>query len=111
VRAVGTAQRFVLWTLLAAIVVNVLPLVYRPLAPYAWVIWLVVPLQLYAIIRLANALQLSMAGVVVCALLMFLPVINLITLVVLNGKATAVLRRANIPVGFMGARESDLPLG
>ncbi len=45
---------------------------------------------------------------VLLAILTLIPLIGLIVLLVINGKATGVLRRHGISVGLLGARLSDL---
>lgn len=42
------------------------------------------------------------------AFLTLIPLIGLIMLLIINGKATSILRAHDIPVGFLGANLSDL---
>lgn len=63
-----------------------------------------VALVLYAY-RTASALGSS--APVVWAIAMFVPLLNLITLLVLSSRATRTCRAAGVPVGFLGPK--DLP--
>jgi hypothetical protein len=45
---------------------------------------------------------------VVLGILTLIPCIGLIALLIINGKATAVLKNHGIKVGFFGARASDV---
>jgi hypothetical protein len=54
-----------------------------------------------AMFLLANTLHNSVVGVI-CAVLMFLPCISLITLLIVNGQATSFLSSRGVKVGFMG---------
>ena len=99
VRAVGLAQRLLLWAILTSIVGwLLLPLVI-----------LAIPFQLYAVFKLAKALTLSTSSAVMYFVAMFIPIVSLICLVVLNNKATVLLQEHGIRVGLMGAKRSDLP--
>ncbi|MFI4882189.1 MAG: hypothetical protein ACIAQU_06350 [Phycisphaerales bacterium JB064] len=60
--------------------------------------------SIVVIVLLTGALGWSVVGRVVAALLMFCPIISLITLLVINSKATNALKAAGYKVGLMGAR-------
>jgi hypothetical protein len=60
-----------------------------------------------AAVLLANAVY-GVIAAVVCAPLMFIPLVNLITLLVLNQGATSRVRKAGFKVGFLGARPEDI---
>jgi hypothetical protein len=59
------------------------------------------------VFRLASLVYSTAAGVV-CALLTVIPCIGLITLFVVNSRATAVLRQNGIRIGFFGADLAQL---
>lgn len=103
IRAIGLAQRLLCWAVLNAIVGTLIFWFF----PYIALI--TVPFQLYAVYRLAAALRMHVGVCVLFMLAMCLPIISLICLLVLSMRATDVLTRAGINVGFMGARLSDLP--
>jgi hypothetical protein len=46
---------------------------------------------------------------IVLGLLVIIPLVGLITLLIINSKATAILKENDIRVGLLGARMSDLP--
>ena len=63
--------------------------------------------SIVATIRLANALH-GTGVAVVCAILMFIPCISLITLLVLNSQATKRAKDAGYKVGLLGADPGDI---
>ena len=100
VRAVGLAQRRLLWAILASIVGwLLLPLLV-----------LAIPYQLYAVFKLSKVLNLTTFTLVMYFISIFLPVVSLICLVRLNSNATVILQLNGIRVGLMGPKVSDLPL-
>jgi hypothetical protein len=58
-------------------------------------------------VRLANALH-GPGTAAVYAVLLLVPLVNLITLLVLNGRATRELKAAGLHVGFLGVSSSEL---
>ena len=62
-------------------------------------------IQSYFIYKLATAVRSSAAWVYI--ILAFIPLVNLIALLILNGKATKTLKANGIKVGLMGARMAD----
>ena len=63
-------------------------------------------LSVIATYRLVKALQLQAPWVyVLCS---FIPYVSMVTMLIINGRATAVLNRAGIHVGLMGADPRDL---
>jgi ABC-type enterochelin transport system permease subunit len=46
---------------------------------------------------------------IVLGILTFIPLVGLIVLLIVNGKATNVLRQNGITVGLMGAKSSQIP--
>ena len=99
-------QQWVLYALLANIVINVMAMSTRGadvavslgLAVLALAI---VVISMFAIFSLAKEVYGIGVGVV-CALLMVVPCVSLLTLLVVNGKATSILQQGGIKVGFMG---------
>jgi hypothetical protein len=75
-----------------------------------WVILLLVPVGITAtvfVFLLATKVYGSTTGVVY-AVLTLVPLIGLIMLLVINGKATALMKENGIHVGLLGARSSDI---
>ena len=98
IREVGLAQRLLIWGVLAGFF-GIIPILFI----------VIIPLHLYCIWKIASALQIETGAKIFCMFLMFIPLVNLMTLLILNGKATRALRDAGIKVGLMGAKIADLP--
>lgn len=77
---------------------------YMVLASWALRVGAVV-LGLFGIFKIASELQWSALAKVVTFILLLIPLINLITLLVVNGKATAFLKKAGYKVGLAGAHK------
>ena len=97
IREVGLAQRLLLWAVLASFV----GIVFRP------AMLLTIPFQLYSVYKLAKALEMSSGASSGWLVAMFIPLVSLICLLVLNSRATKVLKQAGIRVGLMGAKVAD----
>ena len=111
-RRVAKYQQWVLYALLANIAMNIVSLAARqadlPLRMGILVVALAVAVfAMVAIFLLANDLYNTGIGVL-CALLMIVPCISLITLLVVNGKATTFLQQNGVKVGFMGANPNSI---
>jgi hypothetical protein len=64
-------------------------------------------LSLVGRLRMAGGLGISTGWQVVTVILMFIPLLNIVTLLILSTRTTQVLRQAGYQVGFFGA--PDLP--
>lgn len=93
---VGTNQKAIIWLVLASFIAFFIP--YAPI-----VVGIICIVFVY---RLAKALKLSLAWL--WALSQILPFISIICLLVLNHKATSILKAKGIRVGLMGARSEQL---
>jgi hypothetical protein len=91
---VAKFQKWVIWMILISLVAMFIP--------FATIVTGII--QLYFIFKLATALRLSAWGYIIMA---FIPLIGLIALLHLNGKATKKLKASGIRVGLMGARMED----
>ena len=107
-RRVAKYQQWVIYAVLANLLVY-LGAVALQIAGFEAIgqlmILLLLPIALFAMVAialLANELY-NVAVAVVCALLMLVPCISLITLLVVNGGATKYLQQRGVKVGFMGA--------
>ncbi|WP_445145068.1 hypothetical protein [Dyella sp. Tek66A03] len=70
----------------------------------SWVLRLgAVVLGLFGIFKIASELKWSTLAKVVTFVFLLIPLVNLITLLVVNGKATAFLKKAGYKVGLAGA--------
>jgi len=111
-RRVAKYQQWVIYALLAMIVLYIAFLVTRqgPLAvrgPIALAYMATWVFSMVAIFLLAKELH-HVGIAVLCAILMIVPCISLITLLVVNGKATAYLQQHGIKVGFMGTNPNQI---
>lgn len=98
-RNVGMAHRLTCWAALASILAWVIP--------YAFIV--AIPFMLWSVYNLAKALDMPTGSCVLCLASVCIPVAGLICLLILNDRAAKLLRQEGIPVGFFGARVSDLP--
>lgn len=111
-RRVATFQRFVLYALLANILGNIAAFfvpagnLFLQLA-FLTVLLMIVALTMVSIFTLANEVYNVGVGIL-CAILVIIPCIGLITLLVVNQKATSVLQANGVKVGLMGAKPSSI---
>ena len=92
---VAKRQKSTLWMLVISLVASFIP--------FATIVTGCI--QVYFIYKLAVALRSSTAWVY--TILVFIPLVGLIALLVINGKATKKLQEHGIRVGLMGARMAD----
>jgi hypothetical protein len=92
----ATRQKHLIWMVLMSLIAMFIP--YATLITGA--------IQVYFIFKLAQALRSTRAWLYI--ILIFIPLVGLITLLYLNSEATKALRANHIKVGFMGARSSEL---
>lgn len=105
-------QKLIILAILLNILVIVLGLVggsalgpIRMLFPVAALATLVI--SLVGVVRMSGGLGFGIGLQVLFCLLMFIPLINLLTLLILNGKATGALRANGYKVGLFGAKAID----
>ena len=121
-RAVGLAQRRIMWVILAGLLLGfsfvggsamLMPPDQEPsivaIVALALVRIALVVLMMIGVDRLAEAQGASTTARVLYTIGMLVPLVNLIILLILNQQATALLKYHNIKVGLMGARVADLP--
>ena len=118
-RRVAKYQKWVIYALLVNIVMNialnaVAMSAQQPgagslliLLGILFVALIIAGITMVAVFMLANAVY-SAAGGVLCAILMLIPCVSLITLLVLNSRATTVLQQGGVKVGFMGANPDQI---
>lgn len=95
---VAKRQKNIMWMILISLAAIFIP--YATLATGL--------VQVYFIFKLAAALRTSAAWVYI--VLAFIPLVGLLALLHINGKATKVLQTNGIKVGLMGARMADFDL-
>ena len=91
-------QKNILWMILVSLVAMFIP--------FATIVTGII--QIYFIYKLAAALRSSAAWVYI--ILAFIPLVGLIAILVINGKATKKLQENGIKVGLMGARMADFDM-
>jgi hypothetical protein len=124
VRAVGLAQRRIMWVILAAILLAVSfaggsvmaeAVGNNRAAALAVGIGMlvgrlaIIVLMMIGVYQLAAALGASMTTRVLYTIAMLIPCVGLIILLIVNQQATSLLREHRIKVGLMGAHVADLP--
>lgn len=98
---IASAQKLVIYALLAYLAGMFLRAAIGPAAILLWLAALV--MGLVGSFRLCSSLGFSTPVKVILMLLLFVPLVSLIVLLVLNGKATRRLRDAGYRVGLLGA--------
>lgn len=100
---VKTGQKMVLY----AIVLNFAAGVARATIGNVWILIGIAAtvLAIAGLLKLANGLGYSTGVKVLLVILSFIPIVSLIMLALLSGKATERLRAAGYKVGLMGARD------
>ncbi len=94
-------QKLVIYAILLYFATTVL---IQAIGPIAGLLALVsVVLGWVGVMRLGKGLGMTQGSRVILGLLMLVPVVSLITLLVLNSRATTRLRAAGYQVGFFGA--------
>lgn len=111
-REVATYQRFVLFSLLANIVINPVLMLgggldfFVILALLAMALIIIV-LTMVSMFLLTNRIF-NVGVAIVCAILMLIPCISLITMLIVNQKATTILQASGIKVGLLGANPNAI---
>ena len=114
IRRVADRQRILIWVVLLNLILQFAIMVKANLAsPAIFVIcWLMLLCTLIAtfvsVLRLAAALGWNIVALIALAPLCLVPLVNLLLMLLLNSRATTLLRAAGIRVGFLGARKSDV---
>lgn len=113
-REVAKAQKFVIFAFLLNLLVagglavfatgEVAADVGAYIVIASWVVRIVAVLMaIYGIFKIASELDWPVIARVVTFILLVVPLVNLLTLLVVNGKATAFLKKAGYKVGLAGA--------
>ena len=112
-RRVASRQQFVLYALLANIVINIVFMAMPPDASrdvraiLGILVISVVITTMIAAFRLGWELYNVVIGVI-CAVLMPVPCVALLTLLIINGKATNFLQKRGVKVGLMGVNPNTI---
>ena len=105
IERVATGQKLVIWAILVNITATALQVAVNPLFGLLGLVALV--MSVFGVIKLSSGLGSALWARLIYVLLMILPLVNLITLLILNGRATKVLRANGYKVGLMGASKKD----
>ena len=101
VEQIASGQKLVIYAILVNLATVVLQLTVGPIAGLLNIASLV--MSVVGIVRLGRGMGLGRGSRMLLVVAMFLPLVNLITLLVLNSRATAHLRNAGYKVGLLGA--------
>jgi len=107
----ATGQKLVIYAILVYIAAIIATQVFPQFVKPFGIILLIgiAAMSLTGIIKLASGLEYSTVATVLLALGSFIPLVGLLILLMLNGKATAALKAAGYKVGLLGA--SGIPAG
>lgn len=111
-RAVARYQRLVMYSLLSTFAVNILAAVTIGQNPTvrAMVLFPILAVIIFSItsVALLASRLMNVAVAVFCGILMLVPCVSLITLLIVNQKATAYLQQYGVKVGFLGANPNAI---
>lgn len=99
---IASGQKLVIYAIISDFVAIALRMfVVGPLAGLAVLTAFVFAIM--GIVRLGSGLGMSLVSKILLVVVMFLPLVNVITLLVVNARATTHLRNAGYKVGLLGA--------
>ena len=101
IEKVASGQKMVIYSIVLNLVTMALQMAVGAVAGLVGIGAIV--LALIGIFRIGSGMELSLVVKILLVILMFVPLVNLLTLVVLNARATARLRDAGYRVGLFGA--------
>ena len=105
IERVASGQKLIIYAILINIIATILQIAVNPLFGLLGLVSLV--MSIIGVIKLATGLGSSLIAKIIYVVLMIIPLINLITLLILNSQATKVLRANGYKVGLMGASKND----
>ncbi|MFG0246787.1 MAG: hypothetical protein ACF8MF_12140 [Phycisphaerales bacterium JB052] len=113
-KSVATQQRLLLWLILFIILANIFMLATASRSPQLMIITMLGALlfQLLALIqvyRLTISMRANIAWPIVMTLFFWVPLLSLIILLVINGKANTMLKQTGVKIGLMGVSKSEYP--
>ncbi len=112
-QAVGTAQRALMYAILVSIGWTIVAVVIQIKAPSLILLAQIGQLAIavacmVCVFVMARAIQWSMPACILVAICGLVPCLNLLLMLIINSRATALLKRNGIRVGLMGANPRDL---
>ena len=101
----ASGQRMIIY----AILLNLVSAVLRVTLGDIWFLGglLAAVLAIIGLVRVAEGLHYSTPVKILLIVLVFLPLVNLVMLVIVNARATEALRKHGYQVGLLGARRRD----
>ena len=103
---VAKNQTFLLYCVLAKLLFYLISLLLGPLMPVVGLAALVCSIVFFVKLRLA--MKKSLLLTIIAAILLFIPLLGLITLLINSSAATRILRSAGLRVGLMGVSSTEL---
>ena len=103
---VAKNQTALLYCVLANLLVYLVGAWLRPLMPLAWVAIFICSIVFFVKLRLAMKKGLPLT--IIAVILLFIPLVGLLTLLINSAAATKILRSAGLRVGLMGVSSSEL---
>ncbi|HEV2293713.1 MAG TPA: hypothetical protein VGR35_07645 [Tepidisphaeraceae bacterium] len=110
-RRIAARQKGIIFCILAYLLLVVAQLfVPRELRPILAIAALGVSITAMVFVFMLSLSLYSTAVGILLGILTLVPLVGLIVLLVVNGKATNLLKRHGVKVGLLGARMSDIPV-
>ena len=114
IRLLAKRQRWIIWLLLGLLVSMMGGTLLGMTFSMAVMILIAMTnalIQLGALvlfILLMVAMRMHIAWIIICSFLMVVPLLNMFLLLLVNGRATRIMKRAGVHVGFMGVRDEEV---
>lgn len=102
---VCSGQRFAVWAILLNLITVPLLLVPQAASIRAVLILVAIVLAVFGIVRMSHGLDISLVLIVLMAMGMVIPFLNLVILLIIIARATRFLRDHGYTVGLMGAKK------
>jgi uncharacterized membrane protein len=100
---VASGQKLIIYAILVNLLTICLQAAFGDIAGLVGIVAII--MSLVGMFRLASGLGFSNGGKIGLVILLLVPLVGLITLLVLNSRATKALRGAGYKVGLLGARK------
>ena len=104
---VRSGQQLAIWAILLNLIGIPFLLVPEGAPIRALMILVAVVLAVLGVVRIARALDINLIIVVLMAMGMVVPFVNLVILLIINARATRFLRRHGYTVGLFGAKKRE----
>ena len=102
-KKIARFHKFLLWSILIAIISNVFRFYLTDQALGLYFYFGAAGFQIYSLYNLARALKRPVVWVIILIFGLLIPIVGLILLLSLHGNAMEIMKTAGIKVGFMGA--------